>query len=158
MRSKYTSTLAILVCFFFIQSCSSDDEDDFPLVGTNISMDEIAGTWNATRASFSLAADGPAVELEVVAAGGTVTLVIQANGRFTLTIVLPARSPEVSTGQLGFDEDLLVVSYDEDPEDYELFGIQATETTLSISGPSEFDFDGDGTDEAAIVELDMERN
>lgn len=139
----------------FLSSCGSDEGPS--LTGTNTSISDIAGNWEATSAFFSFAGTGPVVETDVVADGGSVSLSIQNNGRFTLIVNVPGRATETTTGQLGFDEDLLTVSYDEDPGEFEYFSIQNTTNTLSISGPAEFDFDGDGTDEAAIVALDFVR-
>lgn len=141
-------TLASLVIFL---SCGSDDGPS--LVGTDISIADIAGNWSATSAVFDIATAGPSIRVDVVEEGGSVILQIQNNGRFTLTVTVMGRAPEVSTGQMGFDEDLLTVSFDDDPDDFEFFGIQHTVTTLSINGPAEFDFDGDGTQEPAIVGL-----
>ena len=118
MTSRRALFLAVLALLAIFSACDSG-EDDFSLEGTNISMSEIAGTWTATRAFFSRAADGPAVEVEIIAQGGTATLVIQNNGRFTFTTMLPGEAAEVTTGQLGFDEDLLVVIYDDEPDDFE---------------------------------------
>ena len=147
----------LLLPLLLVAACDGGSDDDFSLVGTNLSVSDIAGAWVATRAAFSPEADGPAQEVDLVAQGGTVTLNIQNNGRFTLTLSLPGAPPETATGRLGFDEDLLVVSFDDDPDDFDFFGIQATPTTLSVQGPGEFDFDGDGTDEAARLELDFVR-
>lgn len=146
-----------LVLLTTFAACDSG-EDDFSLEGDGISMRDIAGTWAATRAFFSRAADGPAVSVEIVRLGGTATLMIQTNGRFTFTTALPGESPDVTTGQLGFDEDLLVVIYDDEPDDFDFFGIQFSGNTLSISGPGTYDFNGDGTEEDAIIELDLVRS
>ncbi len=149
--------IALLAFTLTLSACDSSGDDDFPLEGTILSMNDIAGTWNATSAVFMLAADGPAVEVNIVDAGGTATLVIQSNGRFTFTTTLPGEAPDVTTGQLGFDEDLLVVIYDDDPDDFEFFGIQLSGTALSLGGPGTYDFDGDGVEENARIELELVR-
>ena len=155
------SILAFVILCLLCASCDSDDngdDDDFSLVGTELSVAEIAGTWIATRALFGLAAAGPVVEVDVVAEGGSVRLDIRTDGTFTLTLTRAGGAPEVSTGRLGFDEDLLVVSFDDDPDDFEYFGIQATDTTMRLEGPVSFDVDGDGVEEAARVELELVRS
>ena len=149
--------LWVIVVGAALPACDLGGEDEFPLEGTGISIDDIAGTWIATKIAFSPTAPGPAQEVEVVAQGGSGRLMIQSNGRFTLTITLPGEAPEVTTGQLGFDEDLLVVIYDDEPDDFEYFAIQSSATTLSIRGPASYDFDGDGFEEAASAELDFDR-
>jgi len=124
-------------------ACSGDDEPSTEKIS------EIAGTWTATSADF----DG----VDVVEEGGSVTLVIQNNGRFTFTITRPEREDMVFTGKLGFDEGWLAVEYDTNPGEYEYYYIEYDATTLHIGANSEFDFDGDGTDEVVIFYLDMVR-
>ncbi|MEK6477859.1 hypothetical protein WJR50_10005, partial [Catalinimonas sp. 4WD22] len=126
-----------------------------------ISMDDIAGNWIATYARFSNNQLNPPIQINVVDEGGTVNLVIQSNGRFTFTISFPGETPDVSKGQLGFDEDYLVVHYDGDAaDDYEYMGIQLSQdqNTLVISGPAEYDFNEDGTEEPAQLRLELVRN
>ena len=45
--------------------------------------------------------------------------------------------------------------YDDEPDDFEFFGIQFSGNNLSINGQGTYDFDDDGTEEAAIIELDL---
>nr|WP_299383489.1 hypothetical protein [Allomuricauda sp.] len=142
----------LLIC---LQACGEDEGLD--LDGSVISISDIQGSWNAIRAEFDIAGSGASMAIDVVEQGGSATLVIQSNGRFTLTITEMGEDPEISTGQMSFDEDLLVVEFDDSPGDSEFFSIQSTQNTLSISGPAEFDLDGDGTDDAARAEFDFER-
>jgi hypothetical protein len=89
-----------------------------------------------------------------------VTLNIQNSGRFTLTITEQGEAPEITTGRLAFDEDLLVVFFDDDPEEWEYYRITHNEPNLSISsldGSATFDFDGDGTEEPAYVGFMFDR-
>ena len=149
---KFLGLTLLLIC---LQACEEDEGND--LTGSVISISDIQGSWNATRAEFDIAGTGTSMAIDIVAAGGTVTLVIQSNGRFTLTITQTGQTPEISTGQMSFDEDLLVVEFDDSPGESEFFGIQSTATTLSINGQTEFDLDDDGTDDPARVELDFVR-
>jgi hypothetical protein len=112
-------------------------------------VSEISGNWTATKATFN--------GIDVVEEGGGVTMVIQNSGRFTFTIMRPGRTDMVFTGKLGFDEQWLAVEYDTDPGDYEYYDISYDEDNLHIGANSEFDFDGDGTDELVIFFLDMIR-
>jgi hypothetical protein len=126
----------------FFVACS-DDEPSTERVA------EIAGTWTATSATFN--------GIDVVLEGGSVTMVIQNNGRFTFTIKRPGREDMVFTGKLGFDEQWLAVEYDTYPGEYEYYDITYDEHNLHIGANSEFDFDGDGADEEVIFYLDMVR-
>ncbi|MEN8251036.1 MAG: hypothetical protein ABFS32_19035 [Bacteroidota bacterium] len=127
----------------FFHGCKEDDEF------SDERISEIAGTWTATSATFN--------GVDVVDEGGSVRLVIQDNGRFTFTIKRPGRDDMVFTGRLGFDEQWLAVEYDTDPGEYEYYDITYDEHNLHIGANSEFDFDGDGSDEYVVFYLDMVR-
>ncbi|MEM7380453.1 MAG: hypothetical protein AAF361_04555 [Bacteroidota bacterium] len=143
-------------------SCSEDNEGpECSLQGTNLSVSDIAGNWDATTANFGLDVTGPVQEIDIVAEGGSVTLSIQSGGRFTLSITEPGEPSDNSSGSLCFDEDLLIVNFDEDgPDEYEFFAIQFNSgtNTLTIEGPTTFDFDGDGQSEPARVFLVLTRS
>lgn len=160
MLARSSRVIPIVLASTLFACSVGNADDDFSLVGTHISVAEIAGNWTATRALFGRSAAGPVQEVDLVAEGGAVTLLIQTNGRFTLTIMRIGEAPEVSTGRLGFDEDLLVVSFDDDPDDFTFFGISYAEPNLSIRGgaAATFDFDGDGVEEAADVAFDFVRS
>ena len=148
LTAKKRTGLALLIIVFispltFFLACGGDDE--FSTEGVS----EIAGTWTATYAAFN--------GIDVVEEGGSVTMVIQDNGRFTFTIKRPGRDDMVFTGRLGFDEQWLAVEYDTDPGEYEYYDITYDEHNLHIGANSEFDFDGDGTAEEVIFFLDMVR-
>ena len=141
-------------------ACESGDEfdDEFTLNGTFINMADIAGSWAATQAVFTNFATNTTVD--VVADGGSVSLTIQSDGRFTVTVSVVGEAPEVSTGRMGFDEDLLVIAFDDEPEEWEFFSIMHNEPTLSISGGNglvTFDFDNDGIEEAAFIDFIFDR-
>ena len=112
-------------------------------------ISEIVGTWTATNATFN--------GTDVIEMGGTVTLVIQNNGKFLFTIKRPGENDLVFTGKLGFDEEWLAVEYDSNPGEYEYYDITYDSNSMHIGANSEFDFDGDGTDEYVIFFLDLVR-
>ena len=160
MNKLYYFLLGMFLCTTLLTGCSEDNGDDFSLVGTNISVSEIAGSWNATQAIFSSAATGPGMQIDVVAEGGSVTLQIQTDGRFTVTVTESGEAPDVSTGRLGFDEDLLVISFDDDPDEFEFFGITHNEPNMTIqggNGSAGFDFDDDGVEETANIDFVLVR-
>ena len=132
-----------MVTLTFLVACSDDDEPSTDRVS------EIAGTWTATKATFN--------EIDVVLEGGSVTLAIQSNGKFTFEIKRPEKTGMVFTGKLGFDEQWLAVEYDTNPGEYEYYDITYDAHNMHIGANSEFDFDGDGSDEFVIFFLDMVR-
>ena len=70
-------------------SCNDDDDDEVVLTkdGT-FQISELAGTWEATKAQFSVST----VSIDVVEDGGTASMSVQSNGRFTLNT--RSRRPE----------------------------------------------------------------
>ena len=135
--------LMVLAPLTLFHGCKKDDEFE------DERLSEIAGFWTATMASFN--------GIDVVDEGGSVTLDIEENGRFTFTIQRPGSAAMEFTGRLGFDEEWLVVEYDTNPEEYEYYDISYDANNLHIGANSEFDFDGDGTDEFVVFFLDMVR-
>ncbi len=158
MKSQITILLSTAI-FAILTACGDDEE--FSLTGTFISMDDIAGNWTATKAVFSNAATGPGMQVDVVEEGGSVTLQIQNSGEFSTTVSPVGQSPETSTGRMGFDEDLLIISFDDEPDEFEFFGITHNEPNLTIQGGTifeGFDFDNDGISEDVNIEFELVRN
>ena len=135
--------IIVLAPLTIFVACSDDDEPSTDRIS------EIAGTWTATEATFN--------GIDVVFEGGSVTLAIQSNGKFTFEIKRPEKTDMVFTGKLGFDEQWLAVEYDTNPGEYEYYDITYDAHNLHIGANSEFDFDGNGSDEVVIFFLDMVR-
>ncbi len=143
---------------FFVASCDSgsgNGSDPKTDCGPSYCISDLAGTWNATELAFS-ACSGEGF-VDVIAEGGSATLVVQSNGRFTLTISDPGGS-ESFTGKMYFEDSLyFAIQFDDDPpDDPTYFGDTLSGNTFRlIGGPetAEFDFDDDGNDECASVSL-----
>ena len=150
---------------FFLLSCSEDDpvmQDDGPAY----SISELQGTWNATSILFTYCGQGQIEpsSYEVIAEGGDASMVVQANGRFTLTINvnIEGAEPAIITGQMFFEDgEFFAIQFDDDePNDPTYFGDTFTGTTFSLNGgpeTAEWDFDGDEIDECAAVDLSFVR-
>lgn len=140
---------AIFAVFTLFTSCS-DDNEDFSQTGTNLSISDIAGNWTATQATFK--------GVDLLADGGSITLAIQNNGRFTFTMKLPGEPDDISTGKLGFDGEWLAVRFDEDPDDEASFFISLINNILTLRGEVELDINGNGVEELGVLGLIMERS
>ena len=119
-----------------------------------ITIADLAGTWDATTATFEGVVGSGFVD--VIADGGSVTLTITGDGRFTFVLTLPGESPETASGTMHFEEDALVMTFDDDPSDAVFFIFFLSDDTLTLAGEDEFDFD-DGVDEPAILTLVLQR-
>lgn len=150
---------SVLVLLSFIMSCSDEDENP-PLEGDTYNINDISGNWTATEAGFTSTGVPNKGSVDVMDEGGTLTLSIQSNGRFTLTIKLPQKADQVFTGQLGFDEEWLAVSYDEAPGDYEYhyFDLNADKTVMTIRGQGTYDFDEDSEEDPASFSFILMKN
>ncbi len=147
--------LVIFVAF----SCSEDDGDDLTTEGP-FSISELAGNWNATMARFS--ANNTTVD--VVEDGGTATMTVQSNGKFTLNIDPVDRNPYSVSGTMFWEKwegnYFFTIEWDDSPGDWDSYGASLNSNILQINGgfnTGEYDFDNDGTMEPAEVDFEFER-
>ena len=163
MKTKafYPIRLIPLLFAFLIISCSSDDEEVQSDTGPDWAISELAGTWNATSLTFSFSGTGTVPDpnsYDVIADGGTATMVVQSNGRFTLTVMPMGEPAESFGGRMYFEDgEFFAIQFDDDPpDDPTYFGATLSGNTFSLNGgpdTAEWDFDGDGIDESASVNL-----
>lgn len=165
MKSLFTYLFSSIFVFFLL-ACSSDDDDDVMAdTGPSFSISELQGTWNATSVTFSFSGQGAVPEpsfYDVIAEGGSATLVVQSNGRFTLTVTPAGLDAESFSGRMYFEDgEFFAIQFDDDPpNDPTYFGETLSGDTFTLNGgpdTAEWDFDGDGQDEPASVFLRFER-
>lgn len=151
LQKLFMITLIILP-FVFVAGCDGDDDDDFSSSGNTLSISDIQGSWIANSATFT------APEFtDILEEGATVTLVIQSNGRFAFSVMMPGTPGDVTMGKLGFDGDFLAVRFDEDIEEASFF-VSLVNNILTLRGRTELDLDGNGVYDLGTLELIMERN
>ncbi|WP_297691161.1 hypothetical protein, partial [uncultured Eudoraea sp.] len=81
-------------------SCSKDDDDEDLLTKDGpFEISELAGTWEAAKAQFSV----NTVSVDVVEDGGTASMSVQSNGRFTLTIDPLDRDSYTVSGEMFWE-------------------------------------------------------
>ena len=147
-----------VVCSFLIFACSQE-EDEPGLEGTKYSISDIAGDWIAVEALFSSLEAGNPASLDIVGEGGSLKMTVLNDGKFTITISLPDEPNFITKGKFGFEDEWLVVSYDDYPDEYDYFYIDIDEITnkLTLRGQGTFDFEDDGIEELASINLILER-
>ncbi|MBT8185698.1 MAG: hypothetical protein KJN76_12710 [Eudoraea sp.] len=135
-------------------SCSSDDEEDLLTKDGRFPISELSGSWEATKAQFSV----NTISIDVVEDGGTARMSVQNNGRFTLTLDPADRDAYTVSGEMYWEEweetFHFAIVWDEDPDDWDTYGHTYDGTTLSLNGGTdsgEYDFDNDGDMEACTV-------
>ena len=153
----------LFVFAFLLFSCSSDDDEDVQAnCGPEYCVADLQGTWNATSVLFTPCVFEGFEGIDIIAEGGTAQMVVQSNGRFTLTVAFPGEGSESFTGQIYFEDGVwFAIQFDEDPpNDPTYFGDTLSGNTFSLNGgpeTAEFDFDDDGEDECASVYLRFEK-
>lgn len=142
-------------------SCSSDDSDEDGLTKDGpFPISELAGTWEATKAQFSVST----TSVDVVEDGGTVSMTVQSNGDFTLTIDPADREAYTVSGEMFWEEwqqtFYFAIVWDDDPGDWDTYGHTYNGTTLSLNGGAdtgEYDFNNDGTPQSCSVHFIFDR-
>jgi len=143
-------------------SCNDDDDDEVVLTkdGT-FQISELAGTWEATKAQFSVST----VSIDVVEDGGTTSMSVQSNGRFTLNIDPVDRDAYTVSGEMFWEEwqqtFYFAIVWDDVPDDWDTYGHTYDGTTLSLNGGAntgEYDFNNDGDMSACTVHFIFDRS
>ena len=146
-------------CFLFlmiplIYACSTDDDESALSKEGPFLISELAGTWEATKAQFSV----NTVSVDVVDDGGTVQMSVQPNGRFTITLDPLDRDAYTVSGEMFWEEwqqtFFFAIVWDDYPDDWDTYGHTFDGTTLSLNGGNgtgEYDFNNDGNAEACSV-------
>lgn len=154
------------VLAFLMFSCSSDDDVEVQVnCGPDYCIADLQGTWIATEFVFS-DCFGEFPSIDVIAEGASMQMVVQSNGRFTMTLSFPGIDPEVLTGRIYFEEfegdTYFTILFDDEPNDPVSLGdiLSDNNTVLQLTGgpdSAEWDFDDDGEDDCAQIFLRLEK-
>ncbi len=122
------------------------------------SADDLTGTWNATSLELVSVANSN-TRVELIDFGYTCTLTLEEDGDFFITVVDP------ETGNIGgsghwSSTDVLTMEFLEGQFDVTWeFDIVLSGNTLRLTGAdAEFDFDDDGNEDAARLNLTLLRD
>jgi len=75
-----------------VLGCGSDDS-------TGPQLQDVVGTWHATKAQVTSLVEAPFVAtIDIVASGGTLQVVLNANHTYSSTVTFPGEAPETSSG------------------------------------------------------------
>jgi phosphoheptose isomerase len=116
----------------------------------------LTGTWHATRAEYTSVAN-PALKLEVIARGTTMTLVLQPGGTFTLTIVDPGEAGNVVTGTWTSSRDVLTIVRTGQSGNTQFDMVLGGNTLTLTGGRALFDVRGDGQMEETTLDMTLTR-
>ncbi len=114
---------------------------------------DLAGTWTASKMQFVSSTYGT---VDLVAQGGSATLVLDANKTYTTTVRVPGQSDQVATGTWDASSDVLTLT--ESPTSNMQFDYVLSGSTLTLTGAdAPFDFNGDGVEEEAKLNVTASR-
>lgn len=134
-------------------SSSPDTESETDLLA------RLAGTWDGTEMVLTSRDSDPEVTLDILGGGlgadASFTLELEESGRYTATLVV-LDQPDEETGDIEITES--AITLDPDGPDPAVTGTWDLEgDTLVIQGETQFDFDLDGTNDPADLDLVLER-
>ena len=158
---KHFTYLFLISLISLTFSCSDDDDPEELTKDGPFEISELAGTWEATKAQFSV----NTVSVDVVEDGGTASMTVQSNGRFTLTLDPVDRDAYTVSGEMFWEEwqqtFYFAIAWDKYPDDWDTYGHTYDGTTLSFNGGAEtgeYDFDNDGDMEACSIHFIFDRS
>ena len=150
--------LILLVSF----SCSKDDEDTDVLTKDGpFQISELSGSWDASKAQFSVSS----TSVDVVEDGGTARMTVQSSGRFTLTLDPVDRAAYTVAGEMFWEPwegtYYFAIEWDDSQGEWDTYGHTYDGTTLSLNGGAntgEYDFDNDGDMESCTAHFIFDRS
>lgn len=135
-------------------SCNTDDDEGALIKDGRFPISELAGNWEATKAQFSV----NTTSVDVIDDGGTASMSVQANGRFTLTLDPTDRNAYTVSGEMFWEEwqqtFYFAIVWDDDQDDWDTYGHTFDGAILSLNGGTdtgEYDFNNDGDMEPCSV-------
>ena len=144
LRHLITSALALIL----MSACTDG------LVDVNV--DEIVGTWTATSMVFTSDADAD-VSVDLIAEGATLSVVLGAEGTYSLVIHEPGFEPEDEGGTYSVDGAILTLDPIEFEENDSFEAVLNGNTLTLTSSDDEFDFDDDEIEDPASLVVTLSR-
>ncbi len=116
---------------------------------------KLAGEWQTTDLVLTNA-DDPTQTLDVIDAGGSLTLRFSLDGEFQWIVQAPGQADDVELGTWEIVDDFILVEPTDAPQDtihlqYEFQETRTTFTLTLLSDDFDYDFDGNGTEEPALM-------
>jgi len=144
--------LLLVLPVLFVASCGDDDDTTGPV------NNSLVGTWDATVIQLTSVAD-PGTSVELISQGANGRLVLQAGGGFGLSIGVPGEPVEFGNGDWGATEVLTLEFGEGDVQGTWQFDIDLNGDTLRLTGAdTEWDFDDDGVEDPAKLNLTLSRS
>ena len=151
MRLVRTLSTTVLAAALVVGCSDSTDPG-------NVGEDDLAGVWTATQFLLASTAD-PTVTVDRISQGGTYTLSFNADGTFSEAgLFSNPTKVESGSGTYVIQGSNLILTEDDDPEPFTMAFVLSGNTLTLSSTDESFDFDGDGVEEAATLEMVFTRS
>ncbi len=111
---------------------------------SNVRLDDLIGIWEAQKAEFTIIGSSPTQRLEMIQSGGSVSLDVSADGRFTIIIRRGNSDSQIITGLFEIDRGVFSVFFDTAPRTPSAWTALLSANQLSMAGTLDYDFHGQG--------------
>jgi hypothetical protein len=115
----------------------------------------LVGDWEATAVVITSVAN-PDIALDLIAEGATFTLNVQPSGQYT-AILIYAGQPSTEIGILSVSGNVMTLNRSFPNTETSTAVYTLAGNRLTLDGDTRFDFNLDGTSEAALGHFDMRR-
>lgn len=144
--------LLLVLSVLLLATCGDDDDTTGPVNNT------LVGTWDATVIQLTSVANPGTIE-ELISQGANGRLVLQADGGFGFSVGIPGEPTEFGNGDWGATDVLTLEFGDGDIQGTWQFDFFLNGNTLQLTGAdTEWDFDDNGTEDPAKLDLTMIRD
>ncbi len=146
---QITIRVILFVAAVFMVCCGGGSSPN----PTAPSVQTLAGTWRATRAEFVSGSN----RVEVVSRGTVMVLTLNAGGSYSQAITDPGQAGQTTTGSWSSSSDVLTLRPTGMSFDIQ-FDMAFSGNSLTLNGGHvQFDVNGDGNAEEAILNLALAR-
>ena len=121
---------------------------------TGVEPVDLAGTWTAASLEFT-SVEHPELTADLVDEGANLSLLLDAEGGFTLTFTFPQAEDEVDTGTYEVEGSSLTLS-DSIELTGDVYDVSRNGDTMTLTIADVFDF-VEGTEEAATLVITLTR-
>ena len=120
------------------------------------SIQSVSGFWTATRLEYVSVANS-SVKVDLIASGGTATLDLNDNGNYTAVITPAGGAAQTTTGTWSYTADTFTMIETGSSGDM-TFDMSIGNDTMTLTGANtDYDFDDNGTDEPAKLNIGLVR-
>jgi hypothetical protein len=124
---------------------------------TGLEPNDLAGTWVATVWELTNPANA-SQSMDMLAAGGSLTIVFRSDGTFTSTILDPGETvPDVDTGTYEVVGNVVTIAESGSGSPTPFQAVRDGNTLTLTSSDEDYDWDNDGTDDPANERIVLNR-